>query len=152
MTQEYNIPEIKISVSFDKILKKSELFKITSSRSAYELFLKVFNTDTFHWSEEVIILCLNNSNKVVGFYKVSSGGMTGTVIDVRMIFTTALQCLATSIIIAHNHPSGVLVPSEADKAITKKLKQAGEVMDIKILDHLIITDENYFSFLDEGIF
>jgi DNA repair protein RadC len=152
MTQEYNIPEIKISVSFDKILKKSELFKITSSRSAYELFLKVFNADTFHWSEEVIILCLNNSNKVVGFFKVSSGGMTGTVIDVRMIFTTALKSLATSLIIAHNHPSGILTPSEADKNITKKLKQAGEVMDIKILDHLIITDENYFSFVDEGIF
>lgn len=151
MTQEYNIPEIKISVSFDKNLKKSELYKITSSRSAYNLFLRVFNSDTFHWSEEVIILCLNNSNKVVGFYKVSSGGMTSAFIDVRMIFTTALKSLATSIIIAHNHPSGTLQPSEADKNITQKLKQAGEVLDIKILDHLIITDENYFSFADEGI-
>jgi DNA repair protein RadC len=152
MTKEYNIPEIKISVSFDKKVKKSELYKITSSSSAYELFLKVFNSDTFHWSEEVIILCLNNYNKVVGFYKVSSGGMTGTIIDVRMIFTTALKSLATSIIIAHNHPSGNLTPSDADKRITQKIKQAGDIMDIKVLDHLIITDENYFSFADEGIF
>lgn len=148
----YNIPEIKISVSFDKILKKSELMKITSSRDAYNIFKRVFNADTFDWCEEVVMLCVNNSNKVVGFYKVSSGGMTGTVIDVRMIFTTALQCLATGVIIAHNHPSGTLIPSEADKAITKKIKEAGKFLDINILDHLIITDENYFSFVDEGIF
>ncbi len=148
----YNIPEIKISVSFDKILKKSELMKITSSRDAYEIFKRVFNADTFDWCEEVIMLCVNNSNKVVGFHKVSSGGMTGTVIDVRMIFTTALKSLATGIIIAHNHPSGTLIPSDADKAITKKIKEAGKFLDINVLDHLIITDENYFSFQDEGIF
>lgn len=148
----YNIPEIKVSVSFDKKLKKSELIKITSSRDAYEVFKRVFNADTFDWCEEVILLCLNNSNKVVGFYKVSSGGMTGALIDVRQIFTTALKSLATSLIIAHNHPSGTLTPSEADKSITRKLKQAGEFLDIKLLDHLIITDENYFSFADEGIF
>lgn len=147
-----NIPEIKISVSFDKILKKSELIKITSSRDAYEIFKRVFNADTFDWCEEVVMLCVNNSNKVVGFYKVSSGGMTGTVIDVRMIFTTALQCLATGIIIAHNHPSGTLTPSDADKAITQKIKEAGKFLDINILDHLIITDESYFSFVDGGIF
>jgi DNA repair protein RadC len=148
----YNIPEIKISVSFDKNLKKSELMKISSSRDAYEIFKRVFNADTFDWCEEVIMLCVNNSNKVVGFHKVSSGGMTGTVIDVRMIFTTALKSLATGIIIAHNHPSGTLIPSDADKAITKKIKEAGKFLDINILDHLIITDENYFSFVDEGIF
>jgi DNA repair protein RadC len=148
----YNIPEIKISVSFDKNLKKSELMKITSSRDAYEIFKRVFNADTFDWCEEVIMLCVNNSNKVVGFHKVSSGGMTGTVIDVRMIFTTALKSLATGIIIAHNHPSGTLIPSDADKAITKKIKEAGKFLDINVLDHLIITDENYFSFQDEGIF
>ena len=148
----YNIPEIKISVSFDKILKKSELMKITSSRDAYEIFKRVFNADTFDWCEEVIMLCVNNSNKVVGFHKVSSGGMTGTVIDVRMIFTTALKSLATGIIIAHNHPSGTLIPSDADKALTKKIKEAGKFLDINVLDHLIITDENYFSFQDEGIF
>ncbi|MBX9886690.1 MAG: JAB domain-containing protein [Flavobacteriaceae bacterium] len=146
------IPEIKISVSFDKILKKSELMKITSSRDAYNIFKRVFNADTFDWCEEVLILCLNNSNKVIGFHKVSSGGMTGTIVDVRMIFTTALNCLATSLIIAHNHPSGTLQPSEADKMITKKIKEAGEFLDIKLLDHLIITDESFFSFIDEGIF
>lgn len=146
-----DIPEIKISVSFDKKLKKSECFKITSSQSVYEVLKRVFDADTIDWREEFIILCLNNSNRVTGFYKLSSGGMTGTLVDVRMAYTVALNCLATSIIVAHNHPSGALTPSEADKAITKKLKQAGELMDIKLLDHVIVTDESYFSFSDEGI-
>lgn len=145
-----NIPEIKISVSFDKNLKKSELIKIGSSKDAYNVFKRVFNADTFHWSEEMIMLCVNNSNKVVGFYKISSGGMTGTVVDVRMIFTTALQCAATSIIIAHNHPSGTLIPSDADLTITKKIIEAGKVLDIRLLDHLIITDESFYSFADNG--
>lgn len=145
------IPEITISVKFDKKVKKSELFKIKSSEDAYTVFKEVFNADTIDWREEFIILCLNNSNKVVGFYKISSGGMTSTIVDVRMIFTTALNCLATSIIIAHNHPSGKLVPSEQDKEITRKIKESGKILDILVLDHLIITDENYFSFADEGI-
>ena len=148
--KEY-IPEIKISVSFDKKLKKSELIKITSSKVAFEVFREVFNKDTFDWCEEMIILCLNNSNKVVGFYKISQGGMTGTIVDVRMVFTIALKCLATGIILAHNHPSGTLTASEADKAITKKLKTAGETLDIKIIDHLILTDESFLSFADEGL-
>lgn len=147
----HNIPEIKISVSFDKNLKKSELLKITSSKDAYNIFQRVFNADTFHWSEEFILLCLNNSNKVVGFYKLSSGGMTGTVVDVRTIFTTALNCLSTAIIIAHNHPSGRLEPSEADKAVTRKIKEASKILDIPVLDHLIITDEDFYSFADNGL-
>lgn len=145
------LPEIKVSVSFDRNVKKSELFKITSSKTAAELFRKIFNADTFDWQEEVIILCLNNSNKVIGFYKLSKGGITGAIVDPRMIFTIALKCCATSIIVAHNHPSGKLQASEADKTITKKIKEGGEILDITLLDHLILTDESYFSFADEGI-
>lgn len=145
------IPEIKISISFDKKLKKSELIHIKSSADSYNVFKRVFNADTFDWCEEFIILCLNNSNKVVGFYKISSGGMTGTIVDIRMIFTTALNSLATSIILAHNHPSGKLEPSEADKNITRRIIEAGRLLDIKILDHLIINDESFFSFANEGI-
>lgn len=145
------IPKIRISVSYDKKIKKSELIHITSSQDSYELFKRIFDADTFDWREEFVILCLNNSNRVVGFYKISSGGMTGTVVDVRMIFTTALNCLATSIILAHNHPSGKLQPSAADKKMTEKIKDAGKLLDIEILDHLIITDEDYFSFANAGI-
>ena len=145
------IPKIKISISFDKKIKKSELFQISSAEDTYEVLKKIFNADTFDWCEEFIILCLNNANKVVGFYKISSGGMTGTIVDVRMIFTTALKSLATSIILAHNHPSGKLIPSESDKILTRKIKDAGKLLDIQILDHLIINDESYFSFSTAGI-
>nr|WP_317631396.1 JAB domain-containing protein [uncultured Flavobacterium sp.] len=149
--QKIYTPEIKISVSFDKNVKKSELYKITSSETAYNLFIKIFDADLFHWREEFILLCLNQSNKVLGYYKISSGGMTATVVDVRMILTTALNCCATSILIAHNHPSGNLLPSEADKQVTKKIKEASKLLDIQLLDHLIITDESFFSFADEGL-
>jgi len=145
------IPKIKISVSFDKKIKKSELIHITSTEDSYEVFKKIFNADTIDWREEFLILCLNNSNRVVGFYKISCGGMTGTVVDVRMIFTTALNSLATSIILAHNHPSGKLQPSESDKRTTQKIKEAGKILDIQILDHLIINDEEYFSFAKAGL-
>lgn len=145
------LPEIKVTVSFDRNVKKSELFKIDSSKTAEELFRKIFNADTFDWQEEVIILCLNNSNKVLGFYKLAKGGITGTILDPRMIFTIALKCCATSIIVAHNHPSGKLQASDADKSITKKIKEAGKILDITLLDHLILTDEFYLSFADEGM-
>ncbi len=148
---ETYIPKIKIKVKFDKNLTTSQLVKISSSLDAVEVFREIFNKDTFNWHEEMILLCLNNSNKVVGFYKISSGGITGTVVDVRMIFTIALKTLATSIMVAHNHPSGQLTPSESDKQITKKLKNAGDFLDIKLLDHLILTDTAYLSFADEGL-
>jgi DNA repair protein RadC len=145
------VPEIKIAVSWDKELPTSELIKIGSSKDAANAFRTIFNKDTFCWQEEALILCVNNSNKIMGFFKLSSGGMTGTLIDVRMVFTVALKTLATGIILAHNHPSGSLIASESDKQITRKLKQAGEFLDIKVLDHIILTDIDYLSFADEGI-
>jgi len=145
-----NIPEIKITLSFDKKIKKSELKIIHTSMDAYRIFKQIFNSDTFDWVEECIILCLNRANKLVGFYKISSGGTTGTVVDPKVIFTVALNCAASGIILAHNHPSGNLNPSEQDKAITKKLKDAGKLLDINLLDHMILTDESFYSFADEG--
>lgn len=145
-----NIPEIKITLSFDKKIKKSELKTIHSSVDAYKIFKQIFNADTFDWIEECIVLCINRANKIVGFYKISSGGTTGTIVDPKVIFTVALNCAASSIILAHNHPSGNLNPSEQDKAITKKLKDAGKLLDINLLDHMILTDESFYSFADEG--
>lgn len=145
------IPEIKISVTFDKKVKKSELVKISNSRDIADLLREVFNKDTFDWTEEFIILCLNQSNRVVGFHKVSSGGITGTVADPRVILTIALNCCATSLILSHNHPSGNLMPSRADEELTKKIKNAASFLDIRVLDHVIVSDEGYYSFADEGI-
>lgn len=145
-----NIPEIKISLSFDKKVKKSELRTITGAESCVDVLREVFNKDTFDWTEEVVMLCLNRANKVVGFYKVSSGGLSSSIVDPRVIFTIALNCAANSIILSHNHPSGNRVPSVQDKDITKKIKEAGKLLDIGLLDHIILTDDNYYSFMEEG--
>ncbi len=125
-----------------------ELKKITSSSSVFELMQPIIG-ELAH--EEFWIIYLNNSNKVLQKIQLSKGGMTGTLVDVRLVMKTALELGATSMILAHNHPSGTLVPSEADKQITQKLQRAGESLDIKVLDHLIITEKAYFSFADENL-
>jgi len=126
-----------------------ELQKITSSKAVFDMMQPLIG-ELPH--EEFWVLYLNNSNKVIYKAQLSKGGITGTVVDIRLIFKTALEQSATSLILSHNHPSGKLQPSEADKDITKKLKLAGDQLDIKVLDHIIITEKGYFSFQDEGIF
>ncbi|WP_235904724.1 RadC family protein [Patiriisocius marinus] len=122
--------------------------KITSSNSVFELMQPIIG-ELEH--EEFWIVYLNNSNKVLQTSQLSKGGITGTLVDVRLAFKNALQLGAVAIILAHNHPSGTLVPSQADKNITQKIKLAGESLDIKVLDHLIITETAYYSFADEAI-
>lgn len=122
--------------------------KITSSLSVFELMQPIIG-ELQH--EEFWIIYLNNSNKVIQKNQLSKGGITGTLVDVRLVLKNALEVGATSLILAHNHPSGTLKPSEADKQITAKLKNAAESLDIKVLDHLIITEKAYFSFADEGV-
>lgn len=123
---------------------------ITSSKDAYCLFLNHWNQNLIELQEEFHILFLSRANKVKGVYKLSKGGVTGTVVDNKLVFGVALKTGATSLILAHNHPSGNLKPSLADIDITKKIKKAGELLEIKLLDHLIITMEGYYSFADEG--
>ncbi len=122
--------------------------KISSSVSAFELMQPIIG-ELPH--EEFWIIYLNNSNKVIQTVQLSKGGITGTLVDIRLALKVALEVVATSIILAHNHPSGTLNPSEADKQLTQKLKTASESLDIKILDHLIITEKAYFSFADQGL-
>ncbi|MFM2214381.1 MAG: hypothetical protein RL427_1644 [Bacteroidota bacterium] len=123
--------------------------KITSSKAVFDLMQPIIG-ELIH--EEFWVLYLNNSNKVIYKGQLSKGGITGTIVDIRILFKTALEHNATSVILTHNHPSGKLQASDADLAITKKLKFAGEQLDIKVLDHLIITENGYLSFQDEGIF
>lgn len=125
-----------------------ELFKITSSKAIFELMQPIIG-ELPH--EEFWIVYLNNSNKVISKLPISKGGITGTLVDVRLVFKPALESGATAVILCHNHPSGTLVASEADKQITKKLRLAGESLDIKVLDHVIITESGYFSFADDGL-
>jgi DNA repair protein RadC len=125
-----------------------ELKKITSSKAVFEIMQPVIG-ELPH--EEFWVLYLNNSNKVIYKTQISKGGITGTVVDTRIIYKTALEHNAISIILTHNHPSGTLQASDADKQITGKLKEAGKHLDILVLDHIIVTEKSYFSFADEGI-
>jgi DNA repair protein RadC len=126
-----------------------ELKKITSSKAVFEIMQPIIG-ELPH--EEFWILYLNNSNRVIHKAQLSKGGITGTVVDSRIVFKTAFEQSATSIILTHNHPSGKLVASDADKEITQKLKMAGKQLDIYVLDHIIVTETGYYSFQDEGIF
>lgn len=126
-----------------------ELEKITSSISVFEIMQPIIG-ELPH--EEFWVLYLNNSNKVIHKAQLSKGGITGTVVDSRIIFKTALEYNATSLILTHNHPSGKLLASNADREITKKIKLAGQQLDILVIDHIIITEMGFYSFNDEGIF
>ena len=131
-----------------KLQDTEALNKISCSKDVCDLFQPVLG-DLPH--EEFWILMLNRSNKVIAQNKVSQGGISGTVIDVRLILKSAIDHLASSIILCHNHPSGNLQPSDADTKITKKMSEAGRIMDIPVLDHIIVTDNGYFSYADEGM-
>lgn len=131
-----------------QLSETKELTKIGSSTDVCKLMQPLIG-DLPH--EEFWCLLLNNSNKVIYKFQLSKGGLTQTVVDIRMLFKTVLEHLATAIILVHNHPSGQLLASGADKEITQKIKQAGTTLDIKLLDHLIITATDYLSFADQGI-
>jgi len=121
---------------------------ITSSRDVTNLMQQIIG-DLEH--EEFWVLFLNNANKVIAKSQISKGGLTATIVDVRLVFKRALEIASVGIIVCHNHPSGKLQPSNADKHLTQKIKEAGNTLDIKLLDHLIITEKAYFSFADEGL-
>jgi DNA repair protein RadC len=125
---------------------------ILSSKDAYVIFQEFFPVDTIALQETFMVMYLNKANKVLGVYPASTGGITGTVADPRLILAVALKTVATSIILAHNHPSGNLKPSQQDIDLTQKIKEAGKWMDIKVLDHLIISpdDGGFYSLADEG--
>ncbi|CAA9200552.1 DNA repair protein RadC [Flavobacterium collinsii] len=126
----------------------AQFAKITSSKIVFDIMQPIIG-ELPH--EEFWVLFLNNSNKVISKSQLSKGGITGAIVDVRIVFKLALEIGATGLILCHNHPSGNLEPSDADKKITKKIKLAGESLDVKVLDHLIITETKYYSFVDQGI-
>lgn len=139
----------EISVSYSN--SNTEKLKVRNSKDSFKLFIDSWNKTTLELQEEFKVLLLNRSNIVLGIYPLSKGGVSGTVVDPKLVFSVALKCNASNIIIAHNHPSGNLNMSEADKIITKKLKKAGEYLDIVLLDHLIVTKDHFYSFRDNGL-
>lgn len=140
------VAEIKISYSTSQTPK----VKITSANDAYDVLLSSWDADIIELQEEFKILLLNRSNQVLGIYPLSKGGITGTVVDLRLIFAVALKSNATGIILSHNHPSGKLLPSDSDITLTQKIKKGAEILDISLLDHLIITKNGFFSFTNEN--
>ena len=147
-TTEFTMPEI--TISYKDNVKASERVKMLSSQTSYS-YLKPFYTECMEHHEESYVLFLNRANKVLGVSLISKGGMAETVMDVKIILQTALKAHASGIILSHNHPSGNLHPSEADKRITSKIKEACKLLDLNLLDHIIITEEHYYSFADEGL-
>lgn len=126
--------------------------QIKCSKDAADLLFQTWNKDTIAVHESFKIVLLNNSNKVKGIYQISQGGITGTLVDLRILFAVILKTLSVGIILTHNHPSGKLEASGPDKDITKKVKQAARLFDVKVLDHIIITPNGeYYSFADQGL-
>lgn len=126
--------------------------QLKSSRDAADYMKLMFDADSMEIMESFIVLYLNRSNNSIGWLKVSQGGISGTVVDVRLVLATALKCGASGMIVSHNHPSGNTNPSDSDVRLTRKIKEAGVLMDIQLLDHLILTESgDYYSFADEGM-
>ena len=131
-----------------KLAEIPEVVQIKCSKDVADIFQPILS-DLLH--EEFWVLFLNRSNRVINRMKLSQGGISGTVTDVRLAMKRAIECLASGIIVCHNHPSGNLNPSESDSKITQKIKEAGNLLDIQLLDHLIISDKDYYSFADNGL-
>lgn len=123
--------------------------KITSATNVAEYARNIWPVDVNH-REAMIVLLLNRANNIVGFSTISIGGVHATVADVKIVFQTALLANSSAIIIIHNHPSGALNPSKSDDIITNKIKNAGEILDIPLLDHVILTEDSFYSYADEG--
>ncbi len=150
MSQDYyNLNEV--GVFYRRIKGMWDRPAINSSADAHRLFRENWNDLLIGYVEEMKMLLLNRSNTVLGIANLSSGGVAGTVVDPKVIFTTALKCAASSIILAHNHPSGNLKPSDADKRVQQKIIEGGKILDISVLDHLILsgTENKYYSMNDE---
>jgi len=145
----YEVAEIELR--YKSKVKASDRPKIETSKDAYNVLMKSWDENKIEFVEQFKVLFLNKANKVLGIYEVSTGGISGTVADPRVIFVAALKVNCCGIIISHNHPSGNLKLSRQDEALTQKIKQAGELLDIKLLDHVIVTNESYYSFADEGL-
>ncbi len=141
------IREIKLSYSKNGV----ENIKITDSNSAYKVLLDNWDMDTIELQEEFKVLLLNRANDVLGIYPLSKGGVSGTVVDVKLLLASAIKANASGIIIAHNHPSGNLKPSEQDTRLTRKIKEGAKLLDLNLLDHLIVTKKSFYSFTDNSV-
>ena len=145
----FKVAEVEISYKPD--YKVSERPQISSSNDAYNVMIDQWDSGKLELLEEFKILLLNRRNRVLGVVNISQGGLSSAIADPKVIFATALKSCASGIILAHNHPSGEIDPSREDIALTNKIKAGAELLDLKVLDHLIISKDSFYSFADEGL-
>jgi DNA repair protein RadC len=145
----YQVAEVQLI--YKSNVKPSQRPKIATSKDAQQIFMSMWDETKLELAEQFKVMLLNRGQKVLGIFELSTGGISGTVADPKLIFAAALKGVASGIILAHNHPSGNLKPSQSDIEITRKVKEAGRFLEIQVLDHLIITTEGYYSFADEGL-
>ncbi|MEM8765613.1 MAG: JAB domain-containing protein [Bacteroidota bacterium] len=142
----------EIEVSYRHEIPASLWKKIRSSADAAEVLFEHWDKGTIGLQESFKVVLLNNGNRVKGIYEISRGGITGTMVDLRILFAVILKSLTVGILLCHNHPSGTLKPSANDKSITKKIQNASKLFDIQVLDHIILApDGTYYSFADDGV-
>ncbi len=149
---EQSLNEIaEVELIYKTKIKASERVKLNTSKDAADLLRKTWDEKKIDFVEQCKVLLLIRLNKVLGIFVASRGGVTGTVVDPKIIFVASLKANACNIIISHNHLSGNLQPSGADQEITRKIKLGGEFLDIKLFDHIIVSSEGYYSLADEGL-
>lgn len=155
MEQLLNVDALKtvaeVELIYKSKVKPSERPLANTSSKCYQLLLQTWDENKIDFVEQFKVLLLNRCNRVLGIYELSSGGITGTVADTRLVMTAALKANAVAIVLSHNHPSGNLKPSRQDEELTQKIKTAGLYLDILVVDHIIVTGEGYYSFADEGV-
>jgi DNA repair protein RadC len=151
-TNEKSLFEVaEIQLSYKSKVKASLRPKIESSKDCEAIFRKYWDAEKIEFVEQFKVLMMNRGSKAIGIYEVSSGSTAGTCVDVRGIFVAALKMNASGVILAHNHPSGNLKASQSDKDLTRQMKEAGRFLEIRVLDHIILSSEGYYSFADEGL-
>lgn len=141
----------EVEISYRNKIPYSERIQIVTSVTAHEILKQSWDENKLELVEQFKILLLDNQKNCLGISDISTGGTSACIVDPKIVFVTALKAKATAIILAHNHPSGNLQPSEADRMLTRKLAQGGKLLDITVLDHLIVTSRNYYSFADDGL-
>lgn len=141
----------EVELVYKSKVKPSQRPQISKAEDTANVLRQVWDNGKIEMVEQFKVLLLNRGNKVLGVFEASSGGITGTIADPRLILAAAVKANAVAMILAHNHPSGNLKPSKADEELTKKIKYAAQYFDIRLMDHIILTSESYFSFADEGL-
>lgn len=143
-----NLAEVQLS--YKSKIKASDRVKLSSSKDAANALRNIFDPNTIEHKESAVILLLNRQNQILGWAQISTGGLSASIIDPKIVFQFALNANATAIILSHNHPSGNLQPSKSDIDLTKKIKEGGKILEIDILDHIILTQDSYYSISDNG--